>query len=424
MSDVFVSHVEEDADIALKITLGLEEAGYATWCYEVDNIPGPSYLLQTGNAIQRAKAIVLVISPHSLGSNQITREVVRGHETGTFFVPVLHDITHEEFQVRQPEWREALGASSSIHISGEVTEYVIRRIVAGLKALGVEAESSPDAERVGEIRGALSEVKGRGISGEAAVLRDKVEIESEHEPSPGERPSATVGLETAPVPPGVDVKRGRVGGRRWGRMAIVALGIVAVVIVVVWAAVFRSPDVLFSDDFNDPSSGWEVGDWGIGWADYQEGCFHIEDYESIDSCTWSNLYLDFSDFVLEVETRLVAGTENNWQTVYCRCVDDINSYDFSISADGYYQILLWRDGESTSLTGEPRRTNLIKQGQGVTNLIRVECDGSKLSMYVNGCFLVETTDDTFSSGYVGLGVASFEDVSSEVAFDNLVITAL
>ena len=37
MSDVFIAHVEEDADVALEITLGLEEAGYTTWCW-----PAPS----------------------------------------------------------------------------------------------------------------------------------------------------------------------------------------------------------------------------------------------------------------------------------------------------------------------------------------------------------------------------------------------
>ena len=56
MSDVFISHVEEDTEIALQIALGLEEAGYTTWCYEIDNIPGPSYLIQTGQTVEQAKA--------------------------------------------------------------------------------------------------------------------------------------------------------------------------------------------------------------------------------------------------------------------------------------------------------------------------------------------------------------------------------
>ena len=97
MSDVFISHVEEDAEIALEIALGLEEAGYTTWCYEVDSIPGPSYLIQTGQAVEQAKALVLIISPHSLGSRQVTKEVIRAHETDNEFIPVLRDITHIEF---------------------------------------------------------------------------------------------------------------------------------------------------------------------------------------------------------------------------------------------------------------------------------------------------------------------------------------
>ena len=61
MSDVFIAHVEEDAEVALEIALGLEEAGYSTWCYEVDSIPGPSYLIQTGRAVAASKVVVVII---------------------------------------------------------------------------------------------------------------------------------------------------------------------------------------------------------------------------------------------------------------------------------------------------------------------------------------------------------------------------
>ncbi len=40
MRDVFISHVAEDSAIALEIALGLEEVGFTTWCYELDNVPG------------------------------------------------------------------------------------------------------------------------------------------------------------------------------------------------------------------------------------------------------------------------------------------------------------------------------------------------------------------------------------------------
>ena len=148
MSDVFIAHVEEDADVALEIVLGLEEAGYTTWCYEIDSIPGPSYLIQTGQAVEQSKAVVVVISPHSLSSRQVTKEVVRAHESGSQFVPVLRGITHIEFQNRQPEWREAMGAASSIRIPLEGVADILPRIIGGLKILGVPPRSKTDSARI------------------------------------------------------------------------------------------------------------------------------------------------------------------------------------------------------------------------------------------------------------------------------------
>ena len=131
MSDVFISHVEKDADLALEIALGLEEIGYRTWCYELDSVPGPSYLIQTGQEINDTQAVVLVISPHSLASRQVTRELVRALEAGKDCLPVLRGISHIEFQNRQPEWREALGAAASIRVPPEGVVRALPRIVEG-----------------------------------------------------------------------------------------------------------------------------------------------------------------------------------------------------------------------------------------------------------------------------------------------------
>ena len=158
MSDIFISHVEEDSDIALEITLGLEEAGYSTWYYELDGIPGASYLLQTGEAVVNSKAVVVVISPHSVGSRQVTKEVVRAHESDKDFIPVRRGISHIEFQNRQPEWREAIGAATSISIPKEGAASILPRIIAGLKNLGIQPATKADSARIGQIRKALGEL--------------------------------------------------------------------------------------------------------------------------------------------------------------------------------------------------------------------------------------------------------------------------
>lgn len=137
VGDIFISHVEENSSLAIKIARGLEANGYSAWYYERDSLPGPSYLLQTAHEIEKSQAVVLIISPHSLGSHQVTKEVIRAHESGKPFIPVLSSISHVEFGNRQPEWREALGSATSISVPKAGVDQIIPRILDGLKSLGI-----------------------------------------------------------------------------------------------------------------------------------------------------------------------------------------------------------------------------------------------------------------------------------------------
>jgi tetratricopeptide (TPR) repeat protein len=162
--DVFISYVEEDANMALEIALLLEEEGYTTWCYGIDSVPGFSYLIQAGQAIERSKAFLLVVSPHSLVSHQVTQEVIQAHESNKYFFPVLSGITHTEFQNRQPEWRLAVGIATSIQILLGETVSVISRFVDGLKTVGIIPRINPDATRIEMIRkGLASRMKDKNI---------------------------------------------------------------------------------------------------------------------------------------------------------------------------------------------------------------------------------------------------------------------
>jgi len=144
VGQIFISHVEENADVALGIADGLEEAGYGTWCYERDALPGPSYLLQTARQIESSAAVVLLISADSLGSHQVTAEVVRAHESAKPFVPVLIGISHVEFAARQPEWREALGSSTSIALPPGGVAPLLPRVLDGLRGLGIAPSDGDD----------------------------------------------------------------------------------------------------------------------------------------------------------------------------------------------------------------------------------------------------------------------------------------
>ncbi len=135
--DVFISHAEEDYGYAADIAEGLGKLGYTAWLYERDSTPGPSYLVQTGDAISRSRGFILIISKDSLSSKQVECEVERAHEESKPFIPLRVGISHNEFQARRPLWKQAIGTATSIEIRSGQTDLAIPRLAKGLKNLGI-----------------------------------------------------------------------------------------------------------------------------------------------------------------------------------------------------------------------------------------------------------------------------------------------
>jgi TIR domain len=143
MADLFISYAHHDSDLVKELSPALEAAGYSTWYYEDKGSVGASYLLQIDEEIERCQAVVVVISPDSVGSDQVSKEVVRAHEAKKKFIPLRRDISHEEFQKRQPEWRMAFGAAVSAEVPPGGAAPIVPRIVDGLRKLGVEPGAAP-----------------------------------------------------------------------------------------------------------------------------------------------------------------------------------------------------------------------------------------------------------------------------------------
>jgi len=62
----------------------------------------------------------------------------------------------------------------------------------------------------------------------------------------------------------------------------------------------------------------------------------------------------------------------------------------------------------------------INQGSRSNN-IRADCVGNSLSLYVNGTMLVRVTDDTFSSGHVGLGAGALDKPGTDIRFTDFAV---
>jgi hypothetical protein len=137
MKEIFISYAEEDGGIAAEIAERLEVAGYTTWYFERDSLPGVPHLEQTSLAIEQASAVALVISAASTQSHQVDTEVIHAHETARPIIPVLHNLSYAEFQRRQPLWATCLRAAAAISLTSAGPAEIAFPLIMGLRALGV-----------------------------------------------------------------------------------------------------------------------------------------------------------------------------------------------------------------------------------------------------------------------------------------------
>ena len=180
------------------------------------------------------------------------------------------------------------------------------------------------------------------------------------------------------------------------------------------------PDILFQDDFSDPSSGWDQVEVPEGITDYENGYYRmLVNTEETD--IWANPGLFFTDVVIEVDAEKVGGPDDNDFGIICRYQDIDNFYFFIISSDGYYGVGKVINGEQELIgTDQMYPDDAIKQGN-TTNQIKADCIGSHLVLHANGTQLADVQDTAFSSGDVGLIAGTFAQPGTDILFDNFVV---
>jgi hypothetical protein len=138
MSQVFISHVEEDAATAQELAVGLEQAGYTAWFYERDSLPGPPYVSQVLEAVTESAVVIVLLSSDALGSWPVDREIFQAVETQKPIIPVLLGITYQELRNRRKEWVLMFGAATPLSIPPGGVSGFIPRLVKGPNGIGAE----------------------------------------------------------------------------------------------------------------------------------------------------------------------------------------------------------------------------------------------------------------------------------------------
>ena len=182
------------------------------------------------------------------------------------------------------------------------------------------------------------------------------------------------------------------------------------------------PTVLFKDDFSNSSSGWSSYSDEEGVNDYTDGGYRIF-VNKTQWYFWTNPERSFTDTIIEVDGKKIAGPDENDYGVICRYTDDANFYFFTVGSDGYYAISKFVNGEESLVGMEEMQFNdSIIKGGDATNRIKVTCAGSGLTLEVNGTILADVVDSDLATGDVGLIAGSYDTAGVDILFDNIVVT--
>ncbi len=182
----------------------------------------------------------------------------------------------------------------------------------------------------------------------------------------------------------------------------------------------QSGDILFEDDFSLAGS-WDVWNDTQSIVDYNSGGlrFYVNqpNYEY-----WSRPKRDFQDVLIDVDSTKVSGPDDNHFGVICRYKNRENFYAFLISSDGYFGIMKVIDNQYQLISHEQMEySEVIQQGDGAQNQIKVECNGPNLSLSVNDQKLAVAYDTDFEWGGAGLIVGTYDMVGVDILFDNFLI---
>jgi len=156
-NDIHISETSSDSLVAKRLAAELEAIGYSTWYYQRDALPGIPLSRQVNDSLQSSSVAVLLISRASLATSEFADEVLSAHRLGRPCLPILVDMSLEEFQSYQPVWRPVLGTAVIIELDRDEFGNTLDRIVMATEQLGV-SPSRPSSNRATNERSTSTQI--------------------------------------------------------------------------------------------------------------------------------------------------------------------------------------------------------------------------------------------------------------------------
>jgi hypothetical protein len=139
----YIAHVAEESLLARQLAAELEKLRYACWYYGRDAVPGIPFSSQSNAVIERSQAVLLLVSRAAMRWIDFEREIEHAHKIGCAILPLLIDISREEFEKTAPAWCSLLGPSPTIEYRRtDPLPGVVERLKTSAEMLGIAAAAA------------------------------------------------------------------------------------------------------------------------------------------------------------------------------------------------------------------------------------------------------------------------------------------
>lgn len=173
------------------------------------------------------------------------------------------------------------------------------------------------------------------------------------------------------------------------------------------------------EDFSVASGRWQTGSDDNGEVRVENGLLLVRNLTEAPYRTETHAGTTASDVVVEAETWLNSGTDDNWHSFFCRNDGAGTFFSASLSSDGYYGAWLSVDSEPQR-EQQPTRSNTVRQGEH--NRARLVCVGQQLQFWVNEVLLIDWEESALPAGTFGFAAAALDGEYTELAFANITVT--
>lgn len=170
----------------------------------------------------------------------------------------------------------------------------------------------------------------------------------------------------------------------------------------------------------------DPGNWDCSDAkcSFRADGYHVQ---ALDNFVYS-AYLTkvFTDATIEVKAIMAQGVTTSGSTTSAMGIsfhipqsNKLSGYGFLIYADGTYDLVKWDDKGNSSHLVDLSGSSAIHQGLNQENDLKLVIKGNSFTLFINDQQLTQTTDSTYTGGYIGLNASS---KGTEVIYSDLLIT--